>query len=305
MDLNNVDAFRKIFEKSLIEDLEGISKKEKIGVALSSGIDSNAILYGLHKMGYNVVGYTYHRENILSYDYKVAKQTCDNLGIPHVEVVVPDKLNFSLVKHLIKDHDFKLKTAVEVLYIMDHVWKQMSEDGIKNAFCGCDADDYFCISKKAQIHFKNTLELNQEFRKLCFDEIEFDSKTGFATKVIWDRQLRYWPITAAEHKVNLKQPYNNLEMFNFFWDKTWDELNKPKQKHPLWALYPDYVAKSGKLTTHLDLQCSDTDIRQIFEVLLKDKKLNIKRRERMIDLYRDLWEIWRKHDTKLAKILED
>lgn len=304
MKTEQLKEFKDLFERVLSNELKNVSKTEPIGVALSSGIDSNAVLFGLIHLGYNVVGYTYYRTGHHSYDYLVAKKTCENLGIPHVGVEIKDDLDFPLIKHLIKDHDFKLKTAIEVLYIMNHVFEKMHMDGIKVAFCGCDADDYFCISKKAQIHYKTTLELNQEFRKLCFDSIEF-GPDGFATNVIWDRQLRYWKVIAEENSIDLKMPYNRLEFFNFFWDKTWQELNQPKQKYPLWSLYPDFVSKSGKLTTHIDLQCGDTNIREIFEVLLKDKKLNVKKRNRMMDLYRDFWENWKKGTTKLSQIIED
>ena len=280
--------FKTIFKSALKDELKGIDKSEPIGVALSSGIDSNAVLFGLIDLGYNVIGYTYYRSGHYSSDYLAAKETCKNLGISHIGVEVPDQLDFTLIEHIIKDHKFKLKTAIEVLYIMNHVFKKMSNDGIKYAFCGADADDYFCISKRAQIHFKNTLELNKEYRRLCFEKIEIGSD-GFATEVIWDRQLRYWKKMANENNVELKMPYNRLEIFNYFWNKSWNELNRPKQKYPLWQLYPEYVSKAGKLEKHTDLQCGNTNIREIFEVLLDDKELNKKNRARMMDLYRDLY----------------
>lgn len=286
-----IDELRNIYEAIISESLVGIDKNEKIGVALSSGIDSNSILYALIKLGYtNVHGVTFHRQNVLSTDFLVAKQTCKNLGVGFIEVIIPDKINLALIKHMIKTHKMKKKTYIECLYTMDYVWEEMRKNGIVHAFNGAISDAYFCINKKASMHFKKTLELNQQFRMSCFENVVFDD-AGVPIQSNYP-QGKYWVRMAAEHGVNMRMPFDDTRLFKYFWDLSWYDLNEPREKYPLWQLYPDMVSKSGKLGKHTNLQCGDSEIRPLFECLLADPSVNTRKRIRMMDVYRDMFDLW-------------
>lgn len=261
---------------------EELGEYKKAAVALSSGIDSSDIMFYLKDIGVDVHAYTFRREGVISTDFASAKSNCAAIGVPFHEVIIPNNIDRTLIERLMSDFGLRKKTEIECCYPMDYVWKQMAEDGFKKAFSGYICDQYFCISKNAMMHYKETLELNQEFRRGKMDLLDFE-KTG---KWTWGRQTKAWAGQAAYYGLELEMTYVDKRNYDFFYNFSWYELNSPREKYPLWMLFPEYVKKC-ELYKHTNLQCGDSQIRELFEPLLDDKTLNVKNRKRMLDLYRD------------------
>lgn len=277
----DISEYRDLLETIVKEKLVG---KTKIGVALSSGIDSAHILFSLLNLGHEVTGFSFHREGVNSTDYQLSKKNCAALNIPFVEVVIPNKIDVPRLVHIMKDHTLKNKAAVECTYTMDFVWTEMQKHGIEVAFSGVGQDNHFGTTKKASIHFSATLALNQRFRKDCFDHFDFDA-TG-----LWGvgKQGQTWIDLALEKGILLAAPAYDKRVYDFFYNTMFKDLNTPKQKYPCWAVYPEYVEKA-KLGKHMDLQCGDSLIRELFEPLLKDKVLNPNGKTSMLSFWRD-WQ---------------
>lgn len=281
MDEKFISDYRKLLEGIVSKQCEG---KKNIAVALSGGIDSAHLLFTLLSLGKSVRTYSLHREGVVSTDYRLSEKNSEILNIPFTEVILPNKLDIKRLVHIMKDHKLKNKAAVECTYTMDFVWEAMQKDGIDCAFSGVGQDNYFGTTKKASIHYSQTLELNQQFRKMSFDHFDYDN-TG-----VWGmgKQPTVWTDLAAERGIKLVAPAYDRTIYEFFYSVPWKEMNTPKQKYPCWAIYPDYVKKCS-LEKHSDLQCGDTQIRELFEPLLKDPSINTKGRTRMLDMFRD-WQ---------------
>ena len=74
-------------------------------------------------------------------------------------------------------------------------------------------------------------------------------------------------------------------MKEFFYSKSWDEVNKPFQKHHVRNAFDEFK-KIGKIKNHLNLQI-DSGIVNLFESLLPNKEINFKNRRRIMDVCRD------------------
>lgn len=274
----NVLAYKELLETIIKEKCEG---KKKIGVALSSGIDSAHLLFSLLSLGYDVTGFSFHREGIRSTDYTLSKKNCETLGIPFVEVVVPNNIEIDRLIHIMKDHQLKNKAAVECTYTMDFVWSEMQKNGIDVAFSGVGQDNHFGTTKKASIHFSATLELCQEFRKMSFDHFDYDSTGTWGV----GKQGQTWIDLAKEKGIDLIAPAYDRRVYEMFYGFMFKDLNSPKQKYPCWEVYSDYVEKT-KLGKHSDLQCGDTMIREMFETLLDNPTLNPDKVTNMLTFWR-------------------
>ena len=53
--------------------------------------------------------------------------------------------------------------------------------------------------------------------------------------------------------------------------------------------FPEYFSRI-KVFNHTNLQCGDSGIRELFTPLLKNKEINYKKRTRVNELYKDIYE---------------
>lgn len=281
MDEKFISDYRKLLEEVILKQCEG---KKNIAVALSGGIDSAHILFALLSLGKSVRTYSLHREGIISTDYRLSEKNSEILKVNFTEVILPNKLDISRLVHIMKDHTLKNKAAVECTYTMDFVWEAMQKDGIDCAFSGVGMDNFFGTTKKASIHFSKTLELNQQFRKMSFDHFDYDT-TG-----VWGmgKQPTVWTELAGERGIKLCSPAYDKKLYDYFYNQTFGYLNSPKQKNPCWCSYNEYVLKCS-LGKHSDLQCGDTQIRELFEPLLNNRELNPNKKTSMLSFWKD-WQ---------------
>ena len=95
-----------------------------------------------------------------------------------------------------------------------------------------------------------------------------------------------WHLTLAESydKVMIN-PFLDKKVKDYFYQFTWDELNKPKQKQHIRDDFQE-LNKFGKIKPHLNLQLA-SGVDKVFETLLNNKKINFRNRKRMMDVCRD------------------
>mgnify|MGYP005824880137 FL=1 len=89
-------------------------------------------------------------------------------------------------------------------------------------------------------------------------------------------------------------PYLTDSVKKFFYSKSWDELNKPFQKHHVRNAFDEFKL-IGKVKNHLNLQI-DSGIIELFESLIDDPTVNFKNRSRIMDICRD-WNTLNSKDT--------
>ena len=82
-------------------------------------------------------------------------------------------------------------------------------------------------------------------------------------------------------------PYLCEAVKNFFYEKDWYELNKPKQKHHVRTGYEAELNRIEGAKSHANLQI-ESGVSEVFENLL-NTKINIRKRKRIMDVCRD-WQ---------------
>jgi hypothetical protein len=80
-------------------------------------------------------------------------------------------------------------------------------------------------------------------------------------------------------------PYLEKDVIDFFRQYDWYELNKPFQKHHVVTAFSEFEL-IGKFKKHINLQLG-SNIDKLFESLLKNDRINFKKRIRIMDICRD------------------
>jgi asparagine synthetase B (glutamine-hydrolysing) len=215
-------------------------------ISTSGGIDSSSIVASALDLGLvpKIVSFTL--ENRLSTDFKAARKLAMYFGLPFIPVFLPTDHDVILddVRWIVKAGARK-KTAIECLYPFLYVLRQLRAEGIGNLVTGSAADGHFALSKKAMIHFKEPKSLFQEFRTNYF-------KNPDAAQVATLTRI------GKTYDVKVMAPYFHDEMFKLFVDKSWSELNKPRQKEAIRKHFPELDIFNIKI--HINLQLGDSGI---------------------------------------------
>ena len=164
------------------------------------------------------------------------------------------------------------------MYPFLYVYPEIKETEVLS---GWAADGYYGISKKAMIHYKHTQELFDKFRDNYFRS---DMCAGYN----WHKKV------ADIHNKKFITPYLTDSVKNFFYSKSWEELNIPTQKHHVRDAFHEFKS-IGNVKKHLNLQI-DCGIIQLFETLINNKEINFKGRKRIMDICRD-WNVLNSTNT--------
>lgn len=246
---------------------------DSVAIALSSGIDSTANMFALLEMHKHITAYNFRIEGVKSQDYIHAKKNAETFGVKFVECIIPNVVDMDILTEIIERYKRKKKTDIECIYPFYHLFPEVQENVI---LTGGYADVHFCISKNGMIHYRHTLEKMNEYRLKLFNNPD--------TSQITELTL------IGRERFNLKvdTAFNKTNMIDYFADKTWEEINRPRQKQSYLDMFPEQFEQIKRFN-HTSLQCGDSMIRELFEPMLDDETLNKKGRKRMVDLYRDLY----------------
>jgi len=249
-----------------------VGEHNEVAIALSGGKDSTAILFAILELGITPKCYTFHIDGVFSSDYKFAQNTCKKLDIEFTECVIPKEINKKLLLDLIVNYDRINKVDVECYYPYFYLLPKVKE---KVLLIGVAAGIMVPLSKKACIHFRKNKDKLNKWREHDFANIT-------------SRDLVCLNKMGKTYDVQVKDPFYDRAILNWFKEQEWDDLHKPSQKQVLIDMFPDEFADINTMK-QCSLQCGDSGIRDIYTPLL-DSKLNYKKRTRVIDLYRDIYE---------------
>ena len=237
---NNI---RTIFE-DLLQHLP-----EDFAVATSGGISSAALLASAVAVNKKprVVSFTF--EDWHSKDFIYAKDMAHHFNVAFIPVFLPSAENriIDLVSTLIHRYKLKKKARIECSFPFLYVAKTCKSLGITTLVTGLCDDGHFGLSKKAMIHYKHTQEKFDQFRHDYFSDPDAAGRKGIH-KICQD------------YGVDIINPYCDPNVFKLFIGKSWDELNKPKQKYAIRKCYPEL--DKFKLPNHTNLQLGDSKIAQ-------------------------------------------
>jgi asparagine synthetase B (glutamine-hydrolysing) len=258
-----------MIDEILKEQLKSIESDE-VAVLLSGGVDSSTLAFTAARLGKRVHGYSFYIGEP-SYDSLKAQEICETFGFDFTGVNVPVDNIIEDFKTLAYKYDCKKKTQFECTFPFMYIYPQIKE---KYVLSGVAADGHYGLSKRAMIHFRHTKEKFDQFRS---DYFSSPNPAGI-------RQLE---MLSKEYDKELIAPYLTREIYDYFQQFTWEEINKPYEKHLIRSRFKEF--DEVKVKKHLNLQLVG-GVDKVFEGLLESDEINFKNRKRVMDICRDWYE---------------
>lgn len=252
----------------LCEVVERRSKDNEVAVLLSGGVDSLSVAFAASDVGKKIHAYSFHLDTHISYDFQKAKEVSEIFGWKFTGVIIPTKNLISDFKKL-SQLGCKKKTAYECTYPFLYVYPEIEQTEVLS---GWAADGYYGISKKAMMHYRHTQELFDEFRE---DYFRPDKCANYP----WHKAV------SMQHDKKLIVPYLDQSVKAFFYMHTWEQLNKPSEKHHVRNAFEQFKL-IGNVKKHLNLQIN-SGIIELFESLIDNNEINFRNRTRVMDICRD------------------
>ena len=254
------DILRKVIKQQVSE--------QEVAVLLSGGVDSLSVAFAASNVGKTIHAYSFYLDTKISYDYQKAKDVAEYFGWQFTGVSIPT-VNLKQDFYRLVKLNCKKKTHYECVYPFLYVYPKIKETYVLS---GWAADGYVGVSRKANIHYKHTQELFDTFRNSYFKP---DMRAGYN----WHKKV------ADMYNKKFITPYLTDSVKNFFYSKSWEELNIPTQKHHVRNAFHEFKL-IGNVKKHLNLQI-DSGIVQLFETLIHDSEINFKHRNRVMDICKD------------------
>lgn len=231
---------------------------EPIAVLLSAGMDSHAVLFSLLELKKDIVVYSFTLEDRESRDFRMAKKTAEEFGLPFKAIYLPTSM--PKVKKGLKDVVTTLgatgKSAIECLWALKYAVDRIDERYITS---GLAADIYFVLSKKGCMHYKD-----------CADDYRIPRWKAVRKPGSQTSMLKAYCKTVGKQWLS---PWLTKDMMLEFKGTSWDDVNKPQQKQPLRHQYAEYLTRV-RVYQHTNLQLGDSGISKLFTQLLDDPKWN-------------------------------
>ncbi len=221
-----------------------------VAICLSSGVDSQSILFALLEANKNVVAYSFTLDDKESTDFKMAKRVCEIFSISFVPVVLPTDIQQLKLDVLLLHDKYKCnhKTEYECTWPFLYLYRLVDEPILAH---GIGSDGHFCLSKKGMMHFKYRID---EYRE------------NYWKRVNGGEKLQH-EILAKQYNKIIFEPYKDISIIEYFKGTSWDEVNRPRQKQPILNSFPEYFDKF-KIYPHTNFQLGDSGISEHFKKLV-------------------------------------
>ena len=259
-----------MIDKILTNEVDDSVPDKEVAVLLSGGVDSISVAFAAERLGKRITAYSFRLENEPSYDYNKAKDIAQIRNWRFVGITIPKNRLIEDFHNLVR-LGCKKKTQFECTFPFLYIYPQIKENYVLS---GWAADGYYGLSKKAMIHYKG--DNFDEFRDNYFKE---ENQAGY----IWHNKV------AEMNNKKLITPYLTTAVKEFFYRHNHEQLNKPCQKHHVRNGFYEFN-EIDKVENHLNLQIG-SGVNKLFGTLLNNKEINFKNRSRMLDVYRDWYEL--------------
>jgi hypothetical protein len=142
---------------------------------------------------------------------------------------------------------WRTKAGIETGYPLMELMRQLALKKQPVVITGHSCDGHFCLSKRGMIHSRHTKESFQSFRSIYFDKKQTE----------W-RMLRN---LARFHGMTYIGPYWERVFFDLFADSCWEDVNRPRQKEPIRAAFPELDPL--RIGNHRNYQLGDSGIAEV------------------------------------------
>lgn len=267
----------------LIKEVQHLPKDD-VALCLSSGVDSQSLLFAMLACGITPHVYSFTLEDRESRDFVEARALATKMGVPFTKITLPTDVEILINDcfTMARDYGAKKKTDFECLWPFLYVYPAVKE---KYIVTGIPADGHFCLSKKGILHYKDNVD---GFRKMYFSNPNAGQK-----------MLR----TQLAHKYGKTNidPFYSPNIAAALEGLTWDELNKPQQKMPIRNSFPYFATM--KVYNHTNLQLGDSGIAEHFQTLL-NTRLNNKGYKSVVGIYNKIIKQVNSNGTQIQLSLE-
>lgn len=240
--------------KELLKKSVKSSKSDNVAVLLSGGIDSCVILNLLMDENLEIEPYAIKMDDIDSDDYLSFIDIVEHYDFDYTVVKIDSKTNLDEYKQFLIEHGInpRLKASLLTMSLFCILIDNIDQDVI---YTGLGSDAYFGLGRDFMIKSKReektkvpTLKSMQEYR----------------IKVYGTYKKQYESAKAyAESKgKTLIAPFMHDDVYNYFWDKTFEEVNQPGRKRILINLYSDFF-KRFKARRPSNMQCGNSNFKQL------------------------------------------
>lgn len=235
-------------------------KGEKIITYLSSGVDSQTVLFSQLEAGLTPAISAFTLDDRESRDFKIAREIADTYNLKFVPVFVPTDLE--TIQRCIWEnarlHGCDGKIHIETFYPIRFALDRARKKGYTMVTTGHGADTYYCLSRRANIEYKGR---------------EDDWRNDVASSPNWNQRKILMDYVA---KIGIKffPVYQTPEVFKIFKGSTVQEINKPRQKEVSRQAFADYF-QTTRVYNHQNYHHGDTGIAELFPALL-DTDLNVR-----------------------------
>lgn len=237
---------------------------------LSGGTDSLTVLWSLLDLGVHPMCYSFYLQGKVHTDVVAAKLACETWGLPLRVVQIPRSSLLEDVKVLIGKFAATRKTLVQCAHPLLHLLPEIAEEQV---FTGLTADDWWGSSKSDAIHCARNYTEFQRRRRARLQDVE---TSGYA---LWRR-------IAETYGKHLCVPYRSAEVTSWMLSRTWEQLNRPKQKQAALDAFRAEYSRVAIYRRNCNLQCG-SGIREWHETLLSHP-CNVNRRTNVVALYKDI-----------------
>jgi len=235
--------------------LKEIIDKEPVALLFSGGVDSSIVLNLLLSKDLTPALYITTVDGVDSDDYKSSIEVAakSNLFIDRINIPKSTDIKSMFPKYVDMGISKRKRATLLVLALFELSIREIKEEVI---YSGLGSDAYYGIGRDFSIQCSlrgektPTLESMQMFRNKAY--------LNYA-----DQYDALKEISASCDKQFIA-PFVTKEVFDYFYNLTFEECNKPKQKQVLLNLYPGYfdIFKPRKQT---NFQCGNSE----FKTLLK------------------------------------
>ena len=271
-----------MIKKLLIDHIENNVPDSKIAVLLSGGVDSISVALAAHHAGKKIHAYSFHLDTHETYDFIKAKEVSEYMKWDFTEVVVPTN---NIVDDWKTLAEFcRKKTHFECVFPFLYVYPQIEE---KYVLTGWGADGYFGPSKKAMMRY-SSYKKKRNYVKYCQDHNQKRLNWNEFRLAYLDGDcagLKEHTNLATKHNKIHITPYLDTDVRELLMSKSYEELNKPMQKHFIRRDFTE-LKKFGTIKPHQNLHLN-AGVDKLFETLLNNPEINLRGRKRMMDVCRD------------------
>ena len=255
----------------------------EVAVLLSGGVDSVTVGLAAESADKEVHAYSFYLNGAPSYDFIKAAEVAHKRNWNFTPIVVPTE-NLIEDWHRLVELKCRKKTHFECVFPFLYVYPKIEE---KYVLTGWGADGYFGPSKKAMMRY-SSYKKKRNYVKYCKDHNQKRLNWNEFRLAYLDGDcagLKEHTNLATKHNKIHVTPYLDTDVRELLMSKSYEELNKPKQKHFIRKNFTE-LKKFGTIKPHQNLHLN-AGVDKLFETLLKNSEINFTKRKRMMDVCRD------------------